>query len=364
MIVNGLAGTSCSVPTSSGGGGFGLLRNAMSNRVLWALGAILFGVYLYSPMQAWESVHFTLAALWGIFPFLLLSVLLAAALMASGADQVTARVFSGNVVKAIMMAALFGALSPFCSCGVVPLIAGLLLAGVPLAPVMAFWLASPIMDPELFILTTAGISLSFAIAKTLIAVGVGLMAGYLTLFLQRRGAFSSPLRQGLASDGCGCKCEDGGSPQDGGSIVWKFWREKERVEKFQDVGLSNLWFLLRWMTLAFLLESLMVAFISPESVAARLGGDSVTSIVAAAIIGVPTYLNGYAAIPLIARLMEFGMLPGAAMSFVVAGSITSIPAAMAVYAIARKGVFAWYLLLAFAGAVGFSLFYQSILWMV
>ena len=35
-------------------------------------------------------------------------------------------------------AALFGSLSPFCSCGVIPIVAGLLGIGVPLAPVMAF----------------------------------------------------------------------------------------------------------------------------------------------------------------------------------------------------------------------------------
>ncbi len=43
----------------------------------------------------------------------------------------------------ILTAALFGALPPFCSCGVIPLIAALMAAGAPLPAVMAFWLASP-----------------------------------------------------------------------------------------------------------------------------------------------------------------------------------------------------------------------------
>lgn len=53
---------------------------------------------------------------------------------------------------------LFGSLSPLCSCGVVPVIAALLATGVPLAPVMAFLIASPIMDPVMFILTAAGLA--------------------------------------------------------------------------------------------------------------------------------------------------------------------------------------------------------------
>ena len=37
----------------------------------------------------------------------------------------------------IILAALMGGLSPFCSCAVIPFIAGLLALGTPIAPVMA-----------------------------------------------------------------------------------------------------------------------------------------------------------------------------------------------------------------------------------
>ncbi len=34
------------------------------------------------------------------------------------------------------------------------------------------------MDPEMFILTAAGINLNFAVAKTIAAIGMGLIAGF------------------------------------------------------------------------------------------------------------------------------------------------------------------------------------------
>ena len=49
----------------------------------------------------------------------------------------------------------------------------------------------------------------------------------------------------------------------------------------------------------------------------------------AVTVGVPAYLNGYAAIPVVAGLMQTGMAPGAAMAFMIAGAMTSIPAAIA-----------------------------------
>ncbi len=42
----------------------------------------------------------------------------------------------------------------------------------------AFCISSPIMDPEMFILTAAGINLNFAVAKTIAAIGMGLIAGF------------------------------------------------------------------------------------------------------------------------------------------------------------------------------------------
>lgn len=75
--------------------------------------------------------------------------------------------------------------------------------------------------------------------------------------------------------------------------------------------------------------------IPAETVTATLGGEGLLPIVTATLVGVPAYLNGYAALPLVGGLIEQGMAPGAGMAFLVAGGVTSIPAAMAVWALAR-----------------------------
>ena len=57
-------------------------------------------------------------------------------------------------------------------------------------------------------------------------------------------------------------------------------------------------------------------------------------------------------------LMDMGMAPGAALSFMVAGGVTSIPAAMAVFALVRRQVFVWYLLISLSGSMAAGLLYQ------
>jgi len=67
----------------------------------------------------------------------------------------------------------------------------------------------------------------------------------------------------------------------------------------------------------------------------------------------------HAALPLVTGLIEKGMAPGAALSFLVGGGVTSIPAALAIWALARPPVFAAYLGLAAIGALLAGLAYSS-----
>ena len=115
--------------------------------------------------------------------------------------------------------------------------------------------------------------------------------------------------------------------------------------------MQNALFLGKWLLLAFVLESLMVAYV-PSDLVTRIAGDGgFLSILGATLVGIPSYLNGNAALPLVAGLIEKGMAPGAAMAFLVGGGVTSIPAALAVFGIARRQVFAAYLALATVGAL-------------
>jgi len=63
------------------------------------------------------------------------------------------------------------------------------------------------------------------------------------------------------------------------------------------------------------------------------------------------YLNGYAAVGLLGGLIEQGMAQGAAMAFVLAGGVSCIPAAIAVWALVKPRVFAAYLGIAFVGSI-------------
>jgi len=321
-----------------------------------ALIAILIVIAAADTSQLRPSVTFTYKAFVHTLPYLFLAVMAAAYAKASGAENIIAKVFSGNVIIMIVLAALVGGLSPFCSCGVIPLIASLLSMGVPLPAVMAFWLSSPIMDPSMFFLTVGTLGLPFAIAKTATAVGLGLFGGYSLLALQKLSVFSSPLRTEIKGGGC-----TGGSSCSRPSVVWSIWRAQERRSAFKQETQRAFLFLSKWMLLAFLLESVMLAYIPSDMITNFINGNGIGSITVAALVGVPAYLNGYAALPLAAGFIEQGMSQGVAMSFLVAGGVSSLPAAIAVFALVRPPVFVMYITFALIGAVSAGLITEAIL---
>jgi uncharacterized protein len=325
------------------------------DRVVLASVLLLIGVAIFAPGQWGDSVTFAARALLYITPFILFSVMAAGAAKATGVDRQIARVMSGNATTMIIVAAFFGALSPFCSCGVIPLIAALLAAGVPLAPVAAFWIASPLMSIEKYVLASAIFDPAFATVYLVTAILAGLGAGFATLYVVKRGAFQDVLREGVIS-GCAVNALKQDAP-----VVWSFWREEERRQSFGSTALTSGKFLFKWLALAFLIESLMVEWLPPETVGQVLGGDAWWTVPASTAVGIPAYLNGFAAISLVSRLVEMGATPAAALAFLTAGAVTSIPAAMGVFALVKKPVFFWYLGLglSFSLIAGFT--YQAFL---
>jgi len=122
-----------------------------------------------------------------IWPYLVVTIPIAVAVNMSGASRYIKRAFDAGPLAAILLATVVGAFSPFCSCGVIPVIAVLLIGGVPLPPVMAFWIASPSMDPEIFFLSVGTIGWNLAVWRLAGTLFMSLGAGFITHYLMQSG---------------------------------------------------------------------------------------------------------------------------------------------------------------------------------
>jgi len=104
----------------------------------------------------------------------------------------------------------------------------------------------------------------------------------------------------------------------------------------------------------------MQQYLQPQAFAAFFGSQSAWSVPLAVLVGSPAYLDGYAALPLTRGLIEHGMSPGAAMAFLVSGSVVSIWGAIAIFPVLRLKPFLLYLVLAALGSMAVGWVYGAI----
>ncbi|MFW5943155.1 MAG: permease [Chloroflexota bacterium] len=346
-------------------------------------------------------VRFVGEALFEVWPYLLLTIPIAVAVNVSGVSRYIERAFQARPLLAIVLATAVGALSPFCSCSVIPVVASLLIGGVPLAPVMSFWIASPSMDPETFFLSVAMLDWELALWRLGATFAISLGAGFVTHALVQRGwlgdailrsGYRAEARSGMAllrdgwralgerlglgaqpllsavalplstitvgapaqeatvdAPGASCALDGSGSC----APAQPSWRQRLIKETWAATSL-----VLRFMLLAFFLEALIALYVPEAWIAGLLGRQNPAAIVLAALLGVPVYTSNLAALPLIGGLLGQGMSPAAALAFLVAGPTTTLPAMAAVWGLVRRRVFVLYVAFALVGAVVVGYLYQ------
>lgn len=313
------------------------------------LAAALVALALWRPGFALDTARFVVLGMIHVTPLVIPGILLAAWITASGASDQVAAVFHGRTVQTVVAATTLGALLPVCGVTVLPLMAGLLAARVPLAPVMAFWLASPITGPAMLSATVATLGWEYAIGKALAAIGLGLFGGGMTALVASRAWATSPLRSNRIVGSLGAQC--GGCSEGLPDFDPRIWRDPARRARFLRESWSITRLILLVLTPAFAAEYLLNAWLEPNAVAAYVGRDSAFAIPLAVVVGGPTYIDGYAALPLTRALLDHGMSSGAAMAFLVSGGVVSIWGAMAIFPVLKLKPFLLYLALAAVGSM-------------
>lgn len=306
-----------------------------------AVAATLIG----APGAFWPTIAFVFNGLISVAPLVIPGIVLAAWVTASGAGIWVARVFNGRLVYTILIASSVGAVTPVCGVTVLPLMAGLLAAGVPLAPIMAFWLSPPITDPAMLAATAATLGVSFAVGKTLAAVAMGMFGGAITALFVTAPWYKDALRQNVIVGNLGSlTC----SVTELDPAIWKS-AERRLIFKAEMLSVSRL--ILICLIPAFAAEYALNAVLQPEALTPFIGADRWWAVPLAVFVGAPAYLDGYAALPLARGLIDHGMSLGAAMAFLVSGGVVSIWGAMVIFPVLKLKPFLLYLALAVTGSL-------------
>lgn len=260
----------------------------------------------------------------------------------------------------------FGAFTPLCACGTMAVLLSMFMSALPWGPVMAFLVSSPLTSPSEYVLETAVLGSGFANAMVISSVSLGLLAGWLASLLSKKTSLfkdqlairqAGPAHSETAAASQSCCSKQGPSPscscsRQPNKSVTPTWQDRlkvgELLRAFIDLGLKRV---LLFFVLFIMVGKVAEMLIPPSWILSLFGAGHSYSVPLAATLGLPLYVSGSSALPLLNSLMESGAGQGAILAFMIAGKATGVPVVAGLSTIIRRKALLFYVAFVYLGAI-------------
>lgn len=244
----------------------------------------------------------------------------------------------------------FGALTPFCSCSTIPILLGLLDAGVPFGTCLSFLVASPLLNPVIIGLLLMVIGLKSTAIYVIITFFGAVVAGIL---LERAGLASDV--KDVAVVGL-----NGGEPIAIAPGTPFLKRTTPRIKRAAGFAVGLFKQVVPYLLLGAGIGAFIYGFVPEDFVTSVAGSGNPFAIPVAALIGVPMYIRAETIIPVSGALLAKGMGVGAVVALIIGGAGMSIPEMTLLAAIFKKRLLAVFIATIFLVAVVAGLVFQYI----
>lgn len=282
-----------------------------------------------------------LQTLAGNWPYLALSILVAALLKTFVNQAAVSRFLARHKRSGVVAATAAAVGTPLCSCGTTAVVLGMMAGSIPWAPIVAFLVASPLTSPQELLYSAGLFGWPFALTFFAASIGLGLLGGLAAHSLESLGWLANQARVQPRPGSVAQSTEVPPSAHTGPGPRQRFARE---------LVLGGRQLLILFLAFAFVGYGLN-NLIPGAWAAAVFGPGRVYGVPLAATLGVPFYFSSEASLPLVRTMLDGGMSAGAALAFLITGAGTSIGAVAGLLTIARWRVVGLVLATLWIGAV-------------
>jgi len=212
---------------------------------------------------------------------------------------------TGNV-----FAALFGIITPFCSCSATPLFLGFVQAGVPLGVTLSFLIAAPLVNEIALILLYGLLGWKIAALYMVTGISIAIVAGWI-----------------IGKMGMEDQIEDWVQEmRSGQELVLEqklSWGDRIAfgTEAVRDI-VGKVWI---YVVAGILVGALIHGYVPENLMASIMGKDAWWSVPAAVLIGIPMYSNAAGMVPIVGALLGKGAALGTVLAFMMSVIALSLP---------------------------------------
>lgn len=243
--------------------------------------------------------------------------------------------YFGNV-----LAALFGMVTPFCTCSAIPLFLGFVQAGVPLGATFSFLVASPMIN-EVALVMLWGM---FGPKTALIYISSGLIIAIISGIIIGKLKVEKLLEPFVL--------ETKLNPN--ANVVAMSWRDRNSYAASYTLDIvKKVWL---YVVVGIGIGAWIHGYIPADFLARYAGRDRWYAVPLVTLLGIPLYSNAAGVIPLVSALAEKGVALGTTLAFMMAVTGLSLPEFMILRRVMKTK-----LILIFAAIVGAGIIFTGYL---
>ena len=211
-------------------------------------------------------------------------------------------------IKANIISALLGTVTPFCSCSSIPLFIGFTSAGLPLGVTFSFLISSPMVDLGSLVLLMSIFGIKIAVAYVIVGLIIAVIGGiviekmhmekYVEAFIMKSSHvnISSP---------------------DLSKTERLQYAKEQVIETFKKV--------FPYILIGVGIGAIIHNWIPESWIEGILGGNNPFGVILATIVGIPMYADIFGTIPVAEALLAKGALLGTVLAFMMAVTTLSLP---------------------------------------
>ncbi len=208
-------------------------------------------------------------------------------------------------------AAIFGSVTPFCSCSSVPLFIGFTTAKIPLGMTMTFLITSPIINEVAVIILLGMLGWKFTVVYVLIGLSMGILGGVIMNKLKAERFLQDYLQKDFGD----VKMMD---------VKTKFSladRHEFAYTEMRDIT-KRIW---KWVIVGVGIGALLHGYVPEEFIIEHLNADNWLAVPGAVLLGIPLYTNATGVMPIVESLIGNSMPVGTTMALSMSAVALSLP---------------------------------------
>lgn len=213
-----------------------------------------------------------------------------------------------------LMAALFGAVTPFCSCSSVPLFIGFVQAGIPLGVTFSFLITSPLMNEVAFVLLIGLFGWKVAGLYLLSGVTIGVVSG-LILGRMKLERYVESFVYDIKKSADTQVFEE--------KLTWV-----ERISRAWDSTKEIVGKVFWFVIIGIGIGAFIHGYVPQDALTGIMGKSAWWSVPASVLVGIPLYSNAAGIIPIVSALLDKGASLGTVLAFMMSVVGLSLPEAI------------------------------------